>query len=85
MWELLQVEDTQQTNSEDHTFEASLCSISLAATTDVNSSKTMKFSGSIQGHELLILVDSGSSHSFVSEAIALQLTGVSTMPKSLNV
>lgn len=38
--------------------------------------RTMRFNGAIQGHQLLILVDSGSSHSFLSTHIADQLQRV---------
>jgi hypothetical protein len=41
------------------------------------SSKTMKFRGSIQGLELLILLDSGSSHTFLSASVAAQIKGCS--------
>jgi predicted aspartyl protease len=37
----------------------------------------MKFRGSIQGLELLILLDSGSSHTFLTASVATQLTGCS--------
>jgi len=37
----------------------------------------MKLAGSIQGHELLVLIDSGSSHSFLSQKIANLLATVS--------
>jgi hypothetical protein len=39
----------------------------------------------IQGHEILILVDSGRTHSFLSSAIASQLTGVQPLAKPVSV
>jgi hypothetical protein len=45
----------------------------------------MKFSGIIQGKEVLILIDSGSSHSFVSTTLAVQLTGVLPMTRPVSV
>lgn len=47
------------------------------AVTGSDGPRTMCFIGSIQNHQLLILVDSGSSHSFLSSHIAAQLTGFS--------
>lgn len=42
---------------------------------------TMKLKGIIQGLEVLILVDLGSSHSFVSSNFAAQMTGITDMHK----
>jgi hypothetical protein len=53
--------------------------VSVAAAKGVNSVNTMKFKGVIQGVEVLILVDSGSSHSFLSATVASQLTGLSSL------
>lgn len=51
-------------------------SLSHAAIGEVAHTKTMKFKGSIQGLDLLVLLDSGSSHTFVSSmTVASQLTG----------
>jgi hypothetical protein len=43
------------------------------------SSKTLKFEGTIQGVQVTILVDSGSSHSFLSSNISQSLSGFSQM------
>lgn len=40
--------------------------VSLSAMLAVDAPRTMRFSGMIQGHQVTILIDSGSSHSFVS-------------------
>jgi hypothetical protein len=40
---------------------------------------TMKFTRFIQNREVLVLVDSGSSHSFVSSKLAAQLSGLSEL------
>lgn len=50
--------------------------LSSAAITGQEGPRTMKLQGSIQGHQLVILVDSGSSHTFLSQAKASLLTGV---------
>lgn len=45
----------------------------------------MQFRGMIQGHEILILVDSGSTHSFLSFVVASRLSGVQPMAKPVSV
>jgi hypothetical protein len=50
-----------------------------------NSSKPLKFLGSLQGHSVVILVDSGSSYSFVKVKMVPLLQGSSPMPKPVNV
>lgn len=45
----------------------------------------MKFYGSIQGINILILLDSGSSHTFISSSVAAQLQGCTTVNTSLPV
>jgi len=41
--------------------------------------------GAIQGHQVQILVDSGSSHTFISEQLAGQLSGVQSIDTALSV
>lgn len=45
----------------------------------------MQFMGFTAGHPVLILVDSGSSHSFISSAIAASLPGVRLLPVPMTV
>jgi hypothetical protein len=45
----------------------------------------MQFSGSIEGNDILILLDSGSSHSFISSTIAGKLVGVRDLPSVVSV
>jgi hypothetical protein len=59
--------------------------MSQAAQGEVSATKTMKFLGSIQGVDLLILLDSGSSHTFLSAAVASQLTRCSQICEPLSV
>lgn len=47
--------------------------------------RTMRFMGSIGEHQLQILVDSGSTHTFLSQAMADQLQGVSQLSVPLTV
>jgi hypothetical protein len=57
--------------------------LSMEAVSASHSSRTLKFQGEIQGHSVVILVDSGSSHSFVNQSLASSLTGVSALSKSV--
>ena len=47
--------------------------------------RTMRFEGTILDIPLLILVDSGSSHSFLSSAVAAQLPGVQQLSDAISV
>jgi hypothetical protein len=58
--------------------------VSATAVRGSDFGQTMKLKGIIQGLEVLILVDSGSSHSFVSSNFAAsnfaaQMTGITDM------
>lgn len=53
--------------------------LSHDAVSSSKGSRTMKLQGSIQGYPLLILVDSGSSHTFLSQKVADQLVGVMSL------
>lgn len=47
--------------------------------------RTMRVADSIQGHDIVILVDSGSSYTFLSSNIADHLVGVETLKISSQV
>jgi hypothetical protein len=47
--------------------------------------RTMKIQGAIQGKSVLILVDSGSTNTFLSSKLASQLSGVQPLPKPVHV
>ena len=47
--------------------------------------RTMRFLDNIRKHQVLILVDSGSSHSFLSSHIADNLVGVQLLSSSVKV
>uniref|UniRef100_A0A0A9HL31 Peptidase A2 domain-containing protein n=1 Tax=Arundo donax TaxID=35708 RepID=A0A0A9HL31_ARUDO len=57
----------------------------MAAVTGKEAPKTMRVLGTIQGCDILILVDSGSSHTFISDRVVRHLSGVSAMEKSVQV
>jgi hypothetical protein len=49
------------------------------------SPKTLRFVGQIQGNVVVILVDSGSSHSFINDSIAQSLKNVTQVPNAIKV
>jgi hypothetical protein len=51
----------------------------------VHHPKTLKFLGSIQGNEVIILVDSGSSNSFINSRLASVLVGISQLSSPVKV
>jgi hypothetical protein len=59
--------------------------LSAVAVTGVESSRSMRSLVKIQGHDVVILVDSSSSHSFLSTSLAPKLGGESVLPKPLQV
>jgi hypothetical protein len=59
--------------------------LSQAAGSGTEYSKTLKFWGYVAGCQILILVDSGSSHSFINVAVASKLPSVSLLTSPLNV
>jgi hypothetical protein len=50
--------------------------LSIAAQSSSPSNRTMQFKGLLQGHDILILTDSGSSHSFLSNTVASTVQGL---------
>jgi hypothetical protein len=59
--------------------EQSFMILSVAALSGVEAPRTLKIKDQIQGVEMLILIDSGSSHSFISEQVATVLKGVTAV------
>ena len=86
LYDLIQFEEEQ--SEEDFSQPGSehlFFSLSEAALTGVEAPKTMRFKGFIQNQEVLVLIDSGSCHTFISDTVAAQLSGLSPLPHSLNV
>lgn len=82
VFDLFHSEDDGESAAGDsvHHSEHLFCTLSEAAVSGVPSPKTMCMLGTIQGHSVTILVDSGSSNSFLGKHIASQLSGISTAP-----
>jgi hypothetical protein len=59
--------------------------LSSAAVSAQPSSQTMQLKGTIGDQEVLILVDSGSSHSFISSTLASNLLGVQSLSSPVSV
>jgi hypothetical protein len=62
-----------------------LMALSEHALKGLVASHTLKFAASIQNFQSIILVDSGSSHNFISEALAAKLTPWIALPHSMAV
>ncbi|XP_040259896.1 uncharacterized protein [Aegilops tauschii subsp. strangulata] len=71
-------EAVSDTSSECHT-------ISKAALEGSVAPRTIRLQGKLQSQQVLMLVDSGSSHSFISSVLAAKLQGVRHSPKALKV
>ncbi|RLM68934.1 putative gag-pol polyprotein [Panicum miliaceum] len=65
--------------------EPECLALSVAVVSGVQGPRTMKLAGFLQGKEVLVLVDSGSSHTFVSSTLAASLSGVVDLPKGVGV
>jgi len=85
LWELFQLHtDEAADSSQDSEGELNVA-ISMAALTGIQTPRTLKFRGHLQSHDILILLDSGSSHTFVGQALAAQLVGSIPVAKSFTV
>jgi hypothetical protein len=78
VWNLCQ-EDFQdeepEPTSPDESEHQAFMLLSAAALSGSAHPRTLQLQGSLAGHEVLILVDSGSSHSFLSSATASKIPG----------
>jgi hypothetical protein len=75
LWELFELDSDDQ--QEESTSELLMLFLSKVALTGVDSPRTLKIQVSIQNVQILVLLDSGSSHSFLGEQVAVSLQGVS--------
>lgn len=65
--------------------ESNLMAISLQAISGTESATSFRIKGCIQGTEVLMLIDSGSSHSFLDTQVAHKFQGVQPLQKVLSV
>jgi hypothetical protein len=85
VWELM--EEPSETPSDDAEYTASgeLLSLSLSDVSGNPSCHTLQLSGQCQGQLVVMLIDSGSSHSFVSSTLAAKMTGATLLPQPVTV
>lgn len=75
MWELIQEPVLDAELAEEGSSQEEVLAISVAAVDGSETPKTVRLMGIIQGIEATILIDSGSTHSFVKEELADKLQG----------
>uniref|UniRef100_A0A0A8ZHS9 Retrotransposon gag domain-containing protein n=1 Tax=Arundo donax TaxID=35708 RepID=A0A0A8ZHS9_ARUDO len=82
LWELFQLddEDCSQSAGSNVAEEQVFMALSKAAVTGSEAPRTMRIMGVIQDVDMLILIDSGSSHTFISSNVAKGLHSVSLLP-----
>jgi hypothetical protein len=73
------------TEPDNKSISQELLSVSVSAVSELSSPHTVQLQGTCQGHSISILVDSGSSLSFINTSLAAQLSGVSLMPSPVTV
>jgi hypothetical protein len=77
--------DSNHNQSIEETSDQLFLTLSEAAISGVSAPRTMCLQGVIQGNQVSILVDSGSSHTFISHDLAAKLSGISSVASSLHV
>lgn len=76
LWELMQEASLETDLAEDETSQGGeILAISVAAVKGSETPRTVRLDGSIQGVEVTILIDSGSTHSFMREEVTDKLQG----------
>jgi hypothetical protein len=85
LWEMLQVDMDSEVGSEESESDVQFqMLLSQEAVSLGGKSTPLKFLGTIQGHEVIILVDSGSSNSFLNAGLASALLGISQSPRPVS-
>jgi hypothetical protein len=93
LWQMVSLPETEMLSSSeadlplptpDENIEVNMM-LSQAAVKGISTPRTMRFVGHIGDIDVLSLLDSGSSHTFLTTVVADQLIGVSTMKTPVNV
>lgn len=86
-WDIYHSDDSAKYTYEevDDTEAQVLFAVSVSAITGKSTVNAIQFQGLVQGRPACILLDSGSSHTFVSSHFADQLQGQSTFSPALHV
>jgi hypothetical protein len=87
VWDLIESnsESIQDSYASQGPTEQAFMVLHIAAISGEVAPKTLKIKGVIQGMEMLILIDSGSSHSFISDHVAAELVGVTAATTPIQV
>jgi hypothetical protein len=85
MWQSFQLPEDEEPVTDVTAEELLLLHMSQAAVLSADTPKTMRFISHIGGMDMLVLLDSGSSTSFISHRVASQLPNWTPLPASLRV
>jgi hypothetical protein len=86
LWEMLRVGIDSEVGSEESELDVQVHMLLSQEEVSLGGKSTpLKFLGTIQGHEVIILVDSGSSNSFLNAGLAPTLLDISQSPKPMRV
>jgi len=85
--EILQLSDDTNVDTHSHTSmqDQLFLTLSLAAISGAPFPRTICLQGDLQNNSIRILLDSGSSHTFISQELSTKLQGVIPMPSSIKV
>jgi hypothetical protein len=75
----------QSLKGQQQVIQLSYTCFSEVAVTGVESVHSMRLMADIQGHQVVMLVDLGSSHSFINSSLAKHCAGMSVLPRALSV
>lgn len=82
---MFNLDDCEEVQSEPAPSEQLFLALSQDAVAGTDGPRTMRLMGNVQGQEVLILVDSGSSHTFLSTRIVNSIAVVQSMDKPMSV
>jgi hypothetical protein len=87
LWEMLLIDSDPSTEEVQSNTEAAALHMLLSkeAQGASNSSRMLKFLGEIQGNSIVLLIDYGSSHSFINERLASSLAAVTSVAQFMAV